>query len=70
MLRLAAIDMPVEPVQQADFGLPFRKPRDSTLANQRAAELGITLRPWREALAEHMRTPQIAELIATRAGRR
>ncbi len=70
VLRLAAIDVPVEPVHQADFGLPFRKPLDSTLANQRAAELGITLRPWREALAQHMRTPQIAELIAARAGRR
>ena len=68
VLRLAGIDVPVESVRQADFGLPYRKPPDSTLANHRAAELGITLRPWREALAEHMRTPQIAELIAARAG--
>ncbi len=68
VLRLAGIDLPVEAALQADFGLPYRKPVDSTLANHRAAELGITLRPWREALADHMRTPQIAELIAARAG--
>ncbi|MCH8050574.1 MAG: dTDP-4-dehydrorhamnose reductase [Chloroflexi bacterium] len=67
VLRLAGIDVPVAAVKQSDFGLPFRKPVDSTLANNRAAELGITLRPWREALAGHMRTPQITELIAARA---
>jgi dTDP-4-dehydrorhamnose reductase len=68
VLRLAGIDLPVEAVRQADFGLPYRKPVDSTLANHRAAELGIRLRPWREALADHMQTPQIADLIAARAG--
>ena len=69
VLRLAGIDVPVEAVRQADFGLTFRKPLDSTLANHRAAALGITLRPWREALADHMRTPQVAELLTARAGR-
>ena len=68
VLRLAGFGLPVEAALQADFGLPYRKPLDSTLANHRAAELGITLRPWREALADHMLTPQIAELIAARAG--
>ena len=70
VLRLAGIGLTVEAARQADFGLPYRKPADSTLANNRAAELGITLRPWRQALADHMRTPQIAELIAARAGHR
>ena len=68
VLRLAGIDLPVEPARQADFDLPYRKPVDSTLANNRGAELGITLRPWREALADHMRTPRMAELVAARAG--
>jgi dTDP-4-dehydrorhamnose reductase len=54
VLRLAGIDVPAEAATQADFALPFRKPVDSTLANSRAAALGITLRPWRDALAEHM----------------
>ena len=68
VLSLSGIELPVEAALQADFGLPFRKPADSTLANQRAADLGITLRPWRQALADHMRTPQVAELISARAG--
>lgn len=33
-----------------------RKPAYSVLANTRAAALGVTLRPWREALAEYMAT--------------
>jgi dTDP-4-dehydrorhamnose reductase len=69
VLRLAGIDVPTEACVQADFKLPFRKPTDSTLANNRAAALGISLRPWREALADHMRTPQVAELIAAGARR-
>lgn len=70
VLRLAGIDAVIEPVRQADFGLPHRKPADSTLANRRAAALGITLRPWRDALADHMRAPEVRELIAARAGHR
>jgi dTDP-4-dehydrorhamnose reductase len=31
-----------------------RKPRYSVLANNHARALGVTLRPWREALAAHM----------------
>jgi len=69
VLRLAGIGLPVAAARQADFGLPNRKPVDSTLANRRAAGLGITLRPWRQALADHMSTPQIAEMISARAGR-
>lgn len=38
-----------------------RKPPYSVLANTRAAALGITLRPWREALAAHF---ERAELFA------
>jgi dTDP-4-dehydrorhamnose reductase len=54
VVRLAGMDVPIEATTQTAFGLPFRKPVDSTLANNRAATLGIRLRPWREALAEHM----------------
>jgi dTDP-4-dehydrorhamnose reductase len=55
VLRLAGVDVPVEATTQATFDLPFRKPVRSTLANNRASALGVTLRPWREALADHMR---------------
>jgi dTDP-4-dehydrorhamnose reductase len=55
VLRLAGVDVPIEATTQAAFDLPFRKPVRSTLANNRASALGVTLRPWRDALADHMR---------------
>jgi dTDP-4-dehydrorhamnose reductase len=55
ILRLAGVSIRVEAAKQADFGAPFRKPANSTLANREAARMGIRLRPWGEALAEHMR---------------
>lgn len=55
ILRLAEVDVPIEETTQAAFDLPFRKPVRSTLANNRGAALGVTLRPWREALIDHMR---------------
>jgi dTDP-4-dehydrorhamnose reductase len=47
-------DIPVEPATQAEFGAPFRKPVYTVLANTRAAALGVTLRPWRDALVDHL----------------
>jgi dTDP-4-dehydrorhamnose reductase len=38
--------------------LPARRPADSTLANCRAAALGITLRPWSDAVADYV--PRLA----------
>ncbi|MDP9180605.1 MAG: dTDP-4-dehydrorhamnose reductase [Chloroflexota bacterium] len=55
VLRLADVDVPVEATTQSEFGAPVRKPVNSTLANNRAAALGITLRPWQEALRDHIR---------------
>ena len=55
VLRLADVDVPVEETTQAALELPARKPVRSTLANNSAAALGIRLRPWQEALADHMR---------------
>jgi dTDP-4-dehydrorhamnose reductase len=54
VLRLSGIDVPVEEATQEAFQLPFRKPPDSSLANVRAAALGIQLRPWKEALSQHL----------------
>ena len=51
---MAAENVPVEPTTQSEFGAPFRKPPFSALANVNAKTLGITMRPWREALAEHL----------------
>ena len=45
----------VQPVTSAEFlakyPLPARRPGDSTLANVRAAALGVRLRPWPETVA-------------------
>ncbi len=38
----------------AKYPLPAQRPADSTLANTRAATLGISLRPWREALSAYV----------------
>lgn len=46
--------VPVEPILLADFPRPSNPPRFTPLANQAAAALGITLRPWPEALAEFL----------------
>lgn len=39
------------------YPLPARRPADSALVNRRAAACGVTLRPWREALASYI--PQL-----------
>jgi len=56
ILRLAGLgDVTVEPTSQREFGAPYRKPAFTALANVNAAGLGIELRPWQEALEEHLR---------------
>ena len=56
ILRLAGLaDVPVEPTTLAEFGVALPKPPFSALANVNAARLGIELRPWQEALADHFR---------------
>ena len=58
ILRLAGMsDVPVEPATMAEFDLPYRKPVFTAIANNNGARLGITLRPWQEALADHFRHP-------------
>jgi len=54
VLRLVGVDVPVEATTQAEFASPVRKPAHSTLANNRAAKLGITVRPWQDALREYI----------------
>jgi dTDP-4-dehydrorhamnose reductase len=38
----------------ARFPLPAKRPADSTLINRRAAALGISLRPWRDAVQAYV----------------
>ncbi len=47
--------LPVEPITLAEFPRPSTPPKFTPLANTAAAALGITLRPWEEALAEFLK---------------
>jgi len=54
-LDLAGLkDLPVHPIRLADFQRASTVPPCTPLRNFRAAELGIRLRPWREALADYL----------------
>ncbi len=55
ILRISGRDhVPVEPITLAGFQRASTPPRFAPLANTAAAALGITLRPWQEALAEFL----------------
>ena len=56
VLRLAGKEeVQVRPTTMAEYGASPRKPPYSVLANRAAAALGITLRPWEQALEEFFR---------------
>ncbi len=64
MLRLSGIDVPIEAVtteqlRAGGYAGP-RKPAYSVLANTRASALGITLAPWRDALAAYFERARVA----------
>ncbi len=61
VLRLADENVSVEPTTQSEFGAPFRKPQFSALANVNAKALGIAMRPWQEALAEHLQQATLTQ---------
>jgi dTDP-4-dehydrorhamnose reductase len=55
VLRLTGREhIPVEPIRLDDFQRPSTPPRFAPLANTAAAALGITLRPWQEAVKEFL----------------
>jgi dTDP-4-dehydrorhamnose reductase len=65
IVRLGGLDPSVvQPVTTAEFRTRRyagpRKPPYSVLANTRAAALGVTLRPWREAVAAYFERAQVA----------
>ena len=47
--------VPMEPITLADYPRPSQPPSFTPLANTAAAALGISLRPWQEALAAFLR---------------
>ncbi len=54
IVRLAGLDVPVEPITSAAFQRASTPPPYAPLQNVFAAALGVTLRPWQEALAEYI----------------
>lgn len=57
VLRLAGREhIPVEPISLDDFQRPSTPPRFAPLANTAAAALGISLRPWQEAVEDFLQT--------------
>jgi dTDP-4-dehydrorhamnose reductase len=61
VLRLAGENVLVESTTQSEFGAPFGKPAFSALANVNANVLGVTLRPWQEALADHLQLTSLTQ---------
>ncbi len=50
VLEAAGINAPIEPITLKEWPRPSTPPPHAPLANVAAAALGITLRPWQEAL--------------------
>jgi dTDP-4-dehydrorhamnose reductase len=55
IVRIATAPVEVVPVDRGGMTGKMRRPFYSVLANTRARALGITLRPWQEALADYVR---------------
>ncbi|MCU0502880.1 MAG: NAD(P)-dependent oxidoreductase, partial [Anaerolineae bacterium] len=47
-------DLQVSPILSAEWPRPSRPPLHAILANTNGSALGLTLRPWQEALAEYL----------------
>jgi len=62
-VRLAGLEVPVKPVPQAAYPSKARRPANSALATPALDRLGMTLRPWQEALREY-----VAEVAGVRGG--
>jgi dTDP-4-dehydrorhamnose reductase len=46
--------IPLHPIPSSEWPRPSTPPLHAVLANTAGAALGITLRPWQEALAEYL----------------
>ena len=54
MRQIGRPDLLVSPILNADWPRPSRPPLHAILANTNGTALGLTLRPWQEALAEYI----------------
>jgi len=54
IVRMNGIDIKVVPITSSEISRPAPRPPYSVLRNSRLGELGITMRPWQEALKEFL----------------
>jgi dTDP-4-dehydrorhamnose reductase len=59
-------DIEIDPVQTSAFKTAAPRPAYSVLSCERAAEMGIFLRPWREALAGYLSGPDAPQTLLDR----
>jgi len=52
--RLTGVAADLTPIPTAEYPTPARRPGYSVLDCGKAAALGVTMRPWREALAAYL----------------
>lgn len=63
-------DLEIEPVATSAFKTAAARPAYSVLSSERAEALGITMRPWREALIDYLSSPDAPrELLGKDSGR-
>src|SRR5574341_1089517 len=55
ILRLAGLDVPIEPITSDGFRRASTPPPYAPLDNVFAAAAGVVMRPWQAALAEYVR---------------
>lgn len=61
IFRVAGVSCEVQSVSSEEYGAPARRPRYSTMSNQKAQNFGVSpLRDWRLALVEWMKQMQIS----------
>jgi dTDP-4-dehydrorhamnose reductase len=60
ILQAAGMSPQVVPIPSVDYPTKAQRPRYSVLNCEKLAAIGITLRPWTEAVAEYVRTTKNA----------
>lgn len=55
ILREAGINVSLEPISSEEISAPALRPSDTSLTSFVTSDLGLTMRPWREALHEFVK---------------
>lgn len=55
IFRLSGVTADLTPITSAEFGAKAKRPGYSVMGSNRAAETGVQLRPWPDALADYLK---------------